>query len=39
MNKIIKSITLLLLLFLLLAPGVPVYAQSGGPGKDRKSVV
>jgi cytoskeletal protein CcmA (bactofilin family) len=33
MNKIIKSFTLLVLLLLLLAPTVPVYAQSGGPGK------
>jgi hypothetical protein len=33
MNKIIKSFTLLVLLVLLLAPAVPVYAQSGGPGK------
>jgi hypothetical protein len=33
MNKIIKSFTLLVLLFLLLAPAMPVYAQGGGPGK------
>jgi len=33
MNKIMRSFTLLVLLFLLLAPAVPVYAQDGGPGK------
>jgi len=33
MNKIIKSLTLLFLLVLLLAPASPVYAQGGGPGK------
>ena len=33
MNKIIKSLTLLVLLVLLLAPARPAYAQSGGPGK------
>ncbi|MEP6894121.1 MAG: polymer-forming cytoskeletal protein [Chloroflexota bacterium] len=33
MNKIIKSFTLLVLLVLLLAPAIPVYAQGGGPGK------
>jgi hypothetical protein len=33
MNKIFRSLTLLILLFLLLAPASPVYAQSGGPGK------
>ncbi len=33
MNKIFRSLTLLTLLFLLLAPASPVYAQSGGPGK------
>jgi len=33
MNKIYKSLTLLVLLVLLLVPASPVYAQSGGPGK------
>lgn len=33
MNKLIKSLTLLLLLVLLLAPASPAYAQSGDPGK------
>lgn len=33
MNKILRSLTLLVLLVLLLAPASPVYAQSGEPGK------
>ena len=33
MNKIGRSLTLLVLLFMLLAPASPAYAQSGGPGK------
>ncbi len=33
MNKIFRSITLLVLLILLLAPASPAYAQSGEPGK------
>ena len=33
MNKIVKSVTLLVLLLLLIAPARPVYAQGGGPGK------
>jgi len=33
MNKIVKSLTLLVLLLLLIAPARPVYAQGGGPGK------
>jgi len=33
MNRMIKSITLLVLLVLLLAPASPAYAQGGGPGK------
>jgi len=33
MNKIYRSLTLLVLLMLLLVPASPVYAQSGGPGK------
>jgi len=33
MNKIFRSLTLLILLLLLLASASPVYAQSGGPGK------
>ena len=33
MNKISRSLTLLVLLFMLLAPASPAYAQSGGPGK------
>ena len=33
MNKIYRSLTLLVLLFMLLIPASPAYAQSGGPGK------
>ncbi|HXD08722.1 MAG TPA: polymer-forming cytoskeletal protein [Anaerolineales bacterium] len=33
MNRIIRTITLLVLLLLLIAPARPVYAQGGGPGK------
>jgi hypothetical protein len=33
MNKIFRSLTLLFLLILLLAPASPAYAQSGEPGK------
>lgn len=33
MNRIIKYVTLLVLLMLLLAPASPAYAQSGEPGK------